>query len=397
MNRLAPALALLALLASACGEPEPLPPEHWMRRLESGDSTLADEAVEELGKWGRRDPARVVALLERALKERGERVILGVRLTPDPGTLAQKPDPMHALQLLSLALRQHLLLADYAVLKVQSDDDGVDAYVHPLPGTQDLEAALARLAVDAARAGRFELRAELPPPSLPTAERPVSPWSGDAASYAAWLAAETKRFADAEAAGKRYEPGEPGQVLARRTGPGGGEGPGLVPLLVPAAASMDFTERDLVFEPRDDAGFPALFLNAAPAREAEFRAFLKAHAGLTLWLVLDGAAVASTPLPADPGTRVAFRLKAAEVGAGRTTIAKWTALAQAGRYGLPVTASPIPRRTLLSVDDPLCRAVVSVGPPAEPMLDALVAKDPAWATLVSSLKDGILRMRTQHR
>ena len=52
---------------------------------------------------------------------------------------------------------------------------------------------------------------------------------------------------------------------------------------------------------------------------------------------------------------------------------------------------------MLSVEEPLSRAVVAVGPPAEPMLERLVAKDPAWEPIVRSLRDGILRMRAQRR
>jgi hypothetical protein len=402
-----PVLLLFALLTPGCGDPEPLPPDHWMVRLDSPDKARVDEAIEELGKWGERDPNRVVPLLERELQRRAEDSILTVRIDPEAAALANQPDAMKTLQDLALLVHQRLRLADYVVVRVVADEEGVRASVRPLPGTKDLDEGLRRLAADAAHPGAIELLAELPPPTAPSAQRPMSPWTGDAASYTTWLAAETKRFRDAEAAGKDYVPSDPAHRLARRAPPAGpaavaspaapGEPSDLVPLVAPGSDAARFTESDLVFEPRDDAGFPALFVSATPARASDFRAFLKAHAGRDLWLVMDGKAVLSAPLSADPGDTVAFRVRAATATEGRTLAARWVAIVHSGRYPVPISVEPVPRMPMLSVEEPLSRAVVAVGPPAEPMLERLVAKDPAWEPLVRSLRDGILRMRAQKR
>jgi hypothetical protein len=170
-----------------------------------------------------------------------------------------------------------------------------------------------------------------------------------------------------------------------------------VPVLEPALPAHAFDEADLVFVPQDDLGVPALRVSAVADRAEDFRAFLKAHAGLRLWLVVDGEVALSAPIPVQATDSIVFRVKAPTLEQGRTRAAEIAALASLGRYPVPMKASVKPRAPLIAHDNPLTRAIVAIGPGVEPRLDALVKKDATWGPLVESLKEAILKGRAVHR
>ena len=315
MNLRTPALLLLfALLTPGAATPNRCRPSYWMERSSSPDKARGDEAVEELGKWGERDPSRVVPLLERALQRAPSDAVLAVRLEPEAAALAKQPDPMQTLQeLLALLVHQRLRLAEYVVLRVVADEEGVRATVRPAARHEGLDEGLRRLVADADPPGAIELLRRAP------RRRPSPSARATRVAVAGRRRPRTRRGSPPRRSASRRRrrrasatsPATPGHRLARRA-------PRRIPGPVPGAPGdaerprparrarvgrgAGFTEGDLVFEPRDDAGFPALFVSATPARASDFRAFLKAHAGLDLWLVMDGTAVAlrrrSRPIPA---------------------------------------------------------------------------------------------------
>lgn len=387
------ALLLLAALGLAgCGDPAPLPPQHWLERLEGRDEAKREEAVLQLGRMGRDDVPGVRDLLMARLEERGRGALLGVRLEPDvPGATPEERQRLVAAML--PGVRERLRLAGRVVSRLTSENGALELLALPPGEVADPDAAQALLVREASRPLAMALLPELPPPFVPTAERPTSPWPGDAASYEAWHKEERARLEAAQRERRPYEPAEPTRRLLPSAIDGGGAAEEPAPVRVPPEAAAQFREDELLFEPGDDEGHPALAVRAVEARAADFRAFLRSCAGLRLWLSVDGEGLFASRLPVEPGERVVFRVRATSMAQGRLWSAQVAALAAIGRFPAPVKARALPRAPGLAPTDPLCRAIVEAGPPMEPMLDALVARDGSWRDLVEALKNGILKGR----
>lgn len=394
---LAPVLLAAAALLGGCGRAE-LPVEHWLERLGHDDAARRDEAVVELGRMGRADPGRVVppliALLER---ERGQRLTVALRVTPDLSGVLTDADRARTMTRLVGQLRQRARLLGRALPQVRVEGERIDLVVVPPEGAGDLVAEEQLLIRELSRTGEIEVLAELPAPFEVSPERPVSPWGGDAASYAAWIATERAQLEAAQARGTPYEPRESGRGLVPRGEEGEGTPRDPVPVQLPLASSLRFTEQDLEIQPRDDPqnGTPSLFVSSGAAREADWRAFLRANAGLRLWLVLDGEAVVSARLLGQPGPVAVFPVRGATLEAARTRAARLVARAALGRYPVPLSFQALERAPVISADEPVARALVEVGLAAEPALDALAAKDASWVSLVQRLKADIVKGETR--
>lgn len=391
-------LALLApLLAAGCGEGR-LPLEHWVERLSDANETRREEAIREVGRYGRDDPGRVVPRLVALLEqERGRRVTLGIRAEVDPAALPEGAGRSSTLTQLAHGLLARLRLLGLPAPHTRIDGERIDLLVVPRPGVVDVDAEQAELVRLLSRPGAVELRAELPPPFATSPERPVSPFVGDRAAYDAWLAEDTRRFEAAAAGGPAYVPSEAGRELVARSPEADGKPGGPVPVLVPRDIGELFTERDLPVTPRDDPfnGTPSLFVGVVDSRVEAFDRFLARHAGLTLWLVVDGTAMVSGRLPGQPSRPVAFPVRAPTLGEARTRAAKLTALLTLGRYPVPVRIQALPRAPLVAPDEAIPRALMEVGPAAEPALEELVRKDASWKPLVDRISEGILRAQTR--
>ena len=384
-------LALVGAATVACGDPAPFPPEHWLARLNNEDQAKRQEAIDALGRLGREDPEKVGALLVGLLERAGEQTILVVRVEPDFAGMGPE-ERERLMPRLDVGVRGRLGLAGGTVALTMIEPDAIHAYV-VRPAAKDLATAQALVVAEAARPGTIDLRVELPAPFTPDAERPVSPFAGDGSAYEAWLAAEQASLAGSGAQG--YRPAAAGRRLLPRAAAGPAEGSGPVPALDPQGPPQTFTEADLEFLPQDDLGVPALAVAPVPSRAADFRAFLKAHAGLPLWLVVDGEATLVARIPVQAAERIVFRVRAATLAEGRTRAAMVAALAALGRFPVPMKASTKPRAPLIAGDNPLATAIVAMGPAVEPRLDALAQKDPSWIPLVDSLKEAILKGRAQ--
>ncbi len=398
--RLLPVLLLPAFLLpwglAGCGERR-LPLEHWLTRLTDADEVRREEAVREVGRYGRENPAEVLPRLIRMLEDaRGGRLALTLRVQLEAGALPSDPDARaQVVSRSARVLSARIRLLGRAAPQMRVDGDRMEVVVVPPAGVGDAEAEERRLVAALSRPGGVELRAEVPPPFTTTPERPVSPFPGDRAAYEAWLKEELRRFEAAGAGGAAYEPADP---LLRLAPPSAEEAAyGLGPVPLSAGGSAPFTETDLLIEPRDDPenGTPSLFITTPEPRQAEFREFLARHAGLRLWLVVDGEATLGARLPGVTGSVVAFPVRGPTLAEARTRAARLTALVAVGRYPAPVTVTALPRAPAVGADEAIPRAIVEIGLPAEPALDALVAREASWRPLVDRLKDGILRSQTR--
>lgn len=389
---------LLALLSlTACGE-ERLPAEHWLGRLSDPVEARRDEAVRELGRWGREDPERIVPLLVRQMEQvRGRRLSVALQAQPELGPGPTDAERANVVARTVHALHARLRLLGRATPQTRIDGARIDLLVIPPDGVTDMEAEERSLLAALRRPGAVELRAELPAPFTTTPERPVSPFPGSAEDYAAWLAEDTRRLEAAAAGGSPYVPSVEGRELLRRHAENDAPDAGLVPTLVPRDVGERFDETSLVINPADDpyTGTPSLYVTALEGRLDAFRVLLSRHAGLRLWLCVDGEAVLSGLLPGQPGVVVSFPVRGPGLPEARTRAARFVALASVGRYPTPLELRALPRAPVIAPDDPVARALVEVGLPAEAALDALAKRDASWVPLVARLKEDIVRGQTR--
>lgn len=394
--------ATLAGAAVGCGRPAEVAPALLVGQLGSPDEGKAEEAVRALARQGAANPQRVVPLLIARLVEIHERhAAVAARIMPDLSALVGAEARNEALIALTRAMQRRLAKAGFVVGQVRQEGTAVEVYVLPPADPKLLPFVRERLVAELARLGGFRLRAEVPMPFATTPERPVSPWPGDAASYAAWLAAEQTLFAAAGSGGA----GAPAAYVPSRADVGlvavspGPEAGSLtsVALRLSAAEGLEVGEDDLSPGLRDDPvyGTPALYLVPKVDREARVRAFFAANAGLTLWLVADGQALLPARLPGKPGLAITFPMHGGTPSEARQRAAAFAERLALGRHPSPVKVELLSRPSVIDPGDAVCRALVRTGPAAEPFLEALAAKDPAFAPLVEQLRDGILKTRTE--
>ena len=394
--------AALAGTLVGCGEPAEVSPALLVVQLGSSDAGLAEEAVKALARHGAAHPERVVPLLVARLVELHERhAALAARVTPDLSSVSGEEPRNEAVITLTRAMQRRLEKAGFSVGQVRQEGLTVEAYVLPPADPRLLPFAREALVAELSRTGVFTLQAEVPAPFATTPERPVSPWQGDAASYAAWLAEEQTRFAagrgGANAPAAAYVPTRPDVgLVAVVPGPETG-GLTSVALRLPGADGLEVSEEDLSPGLRDDAvyGTPALYLVPTAGREEHVRAFFAAHAGLTLWLVGEGQALLPARLPGKPGVAVTFPVHGETPSKARARAIAFAQRMSLGRHPFPVKVELLARPSVIDPGDAICRALVRIGPASEPALEALAAKDASFAPLVEKLREGILQTRTE--
>jgi|GEM_PF-6317659 len=393
-------VSLGAVLAGAllgCGEPAEVSPALLVVQLGSSDAGQAEEAVRALARQGAAQPERVVPLLIAALVEQHERhAALAVRVTPDLSSISGEEPRNEAIITLTRAVQRRLEKAGFSVGQVRQEGQSAEAYVLPPADPRLLSFARDALVAELARTGVFTLQAEVPAPFATSPERPVSPWQGDGASYAAWLAEEQTRFAAAGRAGP-YTPTRPDVgLVAVAPGPETGSLTS-VALRLPGADGLVVSDEDLSPGLRDDAvyGTPALYLVPKSGRDEHVRAFFAAHAGLTLWLVADGQALLPARLPGKPGVAITFPVYGETPSKARARAISFAQRMTLGRHPFPVNVELIARPSVIDAGDAICRALVRIGPASEPALEALAAKDASFAPLVEKLREGILQTRTE--
>ncbi|MFM8979339.1 MAG: hypothetical protein ACKOSS_02585 [Planctomycetia bacterium] len=391
-------LALLGAALAACGGEPEVEPRLLLQRLESPDKGLVEQVVRDLARQAARDPQRVVPLLVERLEQLHlASSTLTARVVPDlrgvEGDVARNEAVVAVLR----QARQRLVLAGWPLERVVQLGEVVEVHVLP-PADASLVERLRKALVDELSGrGTYELRAEVPPPFQPTPERPLSPWPGDAASYAAWLEAEGKALAAAQAGGPAYVPSREDVELLAPGSAGAADGLPAVPVLRAAPGRPPLGEADLRAGVRDDpvTGVPALYLSAQEGKAEAVQASLTVLAGLRVWLLEDGRPVAAVRLPARPGSTVPLPVRAPDPAAARQAAARLAGRMSVGRYVVPSRAEPVVPASALAVDEPVCRALVRSGPAAEPALEALAARRPELAELVARLREGILQVRTE--
>jgi len=380
-----------------CGGPAAVAPDLLIEQLDSSDEGKAEEAVRALAQQGAAAPDRIVPLLIARLEAmQKQSAAIGARVTPDLSALTGEEARNDALIGLTHHLHGRLNRAGFTVAQVRQEAQSVEAFVLPPADPSLLAFAREALEAELSRQGGYVLRAEMPPPFATTPERPVSPWTGDAASHAAWLAEETARFTaatpDAPYVPARADAG----LVAVQAGPEAGSVE-RVALRLAGEGGLEVGDQDLTAGLKDDAvtGTPALYLVPRPGREDHVRAFLAANAGLTLWIVADGQALLPTRVPGKPGVAVTFPAHGETPPKARARAAALAGRLTQGRLPFPVKVELISRPTVIDPQHPVCRALVRTGPAAEPALEALALREPAFGPLVASLKDGILKTRTE--
>lgn len=390
-------LALVGILPGCGGEPE-VEPALLLGRLDNPDKGLVEQVVRDLARQAARDPQRVVPLLVQRLEALHQATsTLAVRLVPDLRAVAGDADRAETVVAVLRQARQRLVAAGWPVRKVVQLGEIVEAHVLPPADATLTERLRKDLVAELAGRGAFELRAEVPPPFEPTPERPVSPWPGDAAGYAAWLEAERALLAAARAAGTPYQPARADVELLAAPGLPEAEGRDGVPLLRTGPGGGVLTEADLRAGQRDDpvTGVPALYLSAQEGRLEVVQSALRALAGLRVWLLEDGRPVAAARLPARPGTTLTLPVRAGDPAAARQQALRLAGRMSVGRFLVPCRVEAVPPTSALQVDEPVCRALVRSGPAAEPALEDLAARRPELADLVARLREGILQVRTE--
>ena len=390
------AAAALALLVAACGAAESKyrgrTASEWAKYLWSPTPTDAGAALDALVEFAGRRPEPVLAALEEAIQtpptppgdapfsftvDRDAAKALGLVAVAD-GEAANAALPI-------LHVRIQTLGAGRASLKANPDGT-IDVVLPGGRSRADVERIQAALAIR----GALDLRVVAGDP----AERPASAATrvvyDDPMPYATRLETEAKRERDAHAAGEPYAPESRRWRAVRRA-----DGSGHVLVEEPLASAEALDDRMVAgarAATRAD-GRVVVVLSIRDDALATWRAFASKNAGLPMAVVLDGALLGTTPVPARADATIDLALWPVATPEAERAASDLAIVLSGGRLPWPIASYPLPASFGRdpAPDNAVARTLLAIGEKSIPVLDR-VAKNGRHAWSRESAKWALARL-----